>query len=553
MRHLLLILFCGISLSLTAHSVADEREINKGETLANSGETARSLLIINKYIDTHADKCMSRADSVLLLRALNINADNYHNLGNIEQALVYYLRAIDISKKTGEHKRLAKLYNSVFGIYYTKHEYDRAEDLLKMSLEINIAINDSVAIRSNYNNFGLVYYERGKYKQAFDYSEKAIAYTPKHDRVGLSLIYTNRGEFYYKQGLYSKAERELQIALNIQRGCKFNPQMVLTSLNTALVKAHLGKRKEVAAMEQELYAKVAKQPLTMQSNSYQELAEIHFVVGDSLAALRDILKYHIVDDSLKKTSNNSQLQQLLIAYDAERLKQHNDNLQQTVNLYRLKVSNRTIMIYVVVTFLAILAVLLAVLIRHMRIDKKNNRLIHDQQQRLLAYEQQEHLRRQHELTQEIDHKNRQLTSYTLDLATINEFHQRISDSLQAIRTQLDENDKPDVVDEQLASAVSSLKHFNDKPLGNDFHTYFDEVHPGFLQRLEQQYHLSKTDLRLCAYLHLGMTTKEIAALTFKEVRSVESSRNRLRKKLGLPPESNLQDFLLRFSAKDNNV
>lgn len=211
------------------------------------------------------------------------------------------------------------------------------------------------------------------------------------------------------------------------------------------------------------------------------------------------------------------------------------------------------MIYVVVTFLAILAVLLAVLIRHMRIDKKNNRLIHDQQQRLLAYEQQEHLRRQHELTQEIDHKNRQLTSYTLDLATINEFHQRISDSLQAIRTQLDENDKPDVVDEQLASAVSSLKHFNDKPLGNDFHTYFDEVHPGFLQRLEQQYHLSKTDLRLCAYLHLGMTTKEIAALTFKEVRSVESSRNRLRKKLGLPPESNLQDFLLRFSAKDNNV
>ena len=85
-------------------------------------------------------------------------------------------------------------------------------------------------------------------------------------------------------------------------------------------------------------------------------------------------------------------------------------------------------------------------------------------------------------------------------------------------------------------------------MGNDFRVYFDEVHPGFLMRLSQQFSaLSKADLRLCAYLHLGMTTKEIAALTFKEVRSVESARNRLRKKLNLPPETNLAQFLEQFT------
>ena len=237
-----------------------------------------------------------------------------------------------------------------------------------------------------------------------------------------------------------------------------------------------------------------------------------------------------------------------MAYDADRLKQHNDNLRQTVNLYRMKVSHRTVMVYCVAAFLLILAVLVILLLRRMRIDKEKSRQINEQQKQLLYYEQQEHRRKQQELSLEIDHKNRQLTSYTIDMASVNEFHQRIAKALLDLREKTD--NLPAETCEQLGELARSLRHFNDKPLGDDFKVYFDEVHPGFLMRLSQRYPLSKTDLRLCAYLYLGMTTKEIAALTFKEVRSVESSRNRLRKKLGLPPESNLHTFLSQFSADE---
>lgn len=95
----------------------------------------------------------------------------------------------------------------------------------------------------------------------------------------------------------------------------------------------------------------------------------------------------------------------------------------------------------------------------------------------------------------------------------------------------------------LGEAIQELRHYNDKPVGEDFRIYFDEVHPDFLNRLASLYpQLSKMDLRLCAYLHLGMSTKEISALTYREVRSVESSRHRLRKKLGVPPDVSLYDF-----------
>ena len=58
--------------------------------------------------------------------------------------------------------------------------------------------------------------------------------------------------------------------------------------------------------------------------------------------------------------------------------------------------------------------------------------------------------------------------------------------------------------------------------------------------------LTTNDKHLCALLRLGLSTKEIASITFKEVRSIESGRNRLRKKLGLPEKEDLVKFLSEF-------
>ena len=52
--------------------------------------------------------------------------------------------------------------------------------------------------------------------------------------------------------------------------------------------------------------------------------------------------------------------------------------------------------------------------------------------------------------------------------------------------------------------------------------------------------------RLCAFLRLGLSSKEIAAITYKEVRSVESARNRLRRKLNINLEENLIEFISRI-------
>ena len=81
----------------------------------------------------------------------------------------------------------------------------------------------------------------------------------------------------------------------------------------------------------------------------------------------------------------------------------------------------------------------------------------------------------------------------------------------------------------------------------EFKTYFDSVHPSFFENLAKTNpNLTANELRLCAFLRMGLSTKEIAALTFREIRSVESARNRLRKKLELNLDENLLVYLSQF-------
>ncbi len=70
------------------------------------------------------------------------------------------------------------------------------------------------------------------------------------------------------------------------------------------------------------------------------------------------------------------------------------------------------------------------------------------------------------------------------------------------------------------------------------------MHPNFYRSLEQQYpDLTARDKRLCGLLYLGLSSREIASITYRELRSVESARNRLRKKLNLDLTTDLTEFL----------
>ncbi|MCU0374883.1 MAG: hypothetical protein MUF24_06205 [Chitinophagaceae bacterium] len=83
-----------------------------------------------------------------------------------------------------------------------------------------------------------------------------------------------------------------------------------------------------------------------------------------------------------------------------------------------------------------------------------------------------------------------------------------------------------------------------------FSRHFNHVHNNFLVTLKEKYpQLTAHDLKLCAYLRMNLSSKEIARLMSISIRGVEINRYRLRKKLPLETKESLFDFLLKLEKE----
>ena len=110
---------------------------------------------------------------------------------------------------------------------------------------------------------------------------------------------------------------------------------------------------------------------------------------------------------------------------------------------------------------------------------------------------------------------------------------------------LETNAKGDETKQAIHKISQDLRTNTDDKMLNEFSLRFQEVHAGFYEKLLQAYpDLSQNELKLCAFLRLNMSTKDIAELTGQQLASIDKARYRLRKKLELPgSETNLVTFL----------
>jgi len=93
-----------------------------------------------------------------------------------------------------------------------------------------------------------------------------------------------------------------------------------------------------------------------------------------------------------------------------------------------------------------------------------------------------------------------------------------------------------------------IKQSSDDKLWKEFSIRFNETNNEFYEKLLIQFpDLSQNELKLCAYLRLNMSTKEIAELTGQRIETIGTARYRLRKKFYLTnSESNLVMFLSKI-------
>ncbi len=172
--------------------------------------------------------------------------------------------------------------------------------------------------------------------------------------------------------------------------------------------------------------------------------------------------------------------------------------------------------------------------------KKDNEMV-----QLSIYTQEEITRLQNEkLEAELNHMKNELATATMHLLNKNEFIADIKSNLNQIVKKGAQGDLKD----ELSSITKDIENnISDDGDWEHFQFHFDRVHGDFTTRLKLAFSsLSPQETKLSAYLRMNLSSKEIAQLLNITVRGVEISRYRLRKKLNLGREQNLQEFILNF-------
>jgi Y_Y_Y domain len=142
------------------------------------------------------------------------------------------------------------------------------------------------------------------------------------------------------------------------------------------------------------------------------------------------------------------------------------------------------------------------------------------------------------LANEVFLKKKELANASMHLVEREDALSRVKEELQTLYKKTGHN-------HDVKTALQLVNELEkNKSNWDQFASHFNEINNDFLKKLKAKFpQLTNADLKVCAYLQLNLSTKEIAQLMNISVRGVDISRYRLRKKFQLSREQTLNDFL----------
>ncbi len=484
-----------------------------------------------------------RCLSTTLLRLYIPLGAALEEVGMWNNAMEYYHKALAIAEEQGLQSNAAKIYNNI-GAAYFRSDVSMAESYFRKALEINTKIGDKKELCLNYNNLAGTSMKQDRYDEALDYMLDALQLINKNeDAYFYHFMQCNIASLYMLKGENYLAISYLRNAVEYHR--REGNLLDLIQCYNMLAEAY---EKQGNITEAMYYIGLSETALASVTNRDFEanmsiiLSRFYSRRNNFEKAYDLLLRATELRDSLTKVNDVKKIDNLEQIYNNEQKLRENALLISEMQLHKLEDDRRVTVIVIIIILLASVVVFLIVRTRlREKLHKTKEELA---MQQIALSEKEKELQRikEQELNKTIDQKNRELSSYALSYTKDNEFYDHICEELKQILLEINPRDK--LHKERLRKILSELKHHEGTDNWQEFRLYFEQVHPSFYDSLDEICPgITQRQKRLCALLYIGLSTKEIASITFREVRSVESARNRLRRKMDIPSEETIHEFL----------
>jgi len=457
-------------------------------------------------------------------------AEAYKNLGIYfrlkgvyELAIDYAYKSLDLMEQTNNISGIGRCYNLIGIIYYNLDNNEIGLEYFSKALEIAIQQNDRKWMSGNYNNQGLVYENIGEYGKALECYNKALEINIElNNKNWIATNYGNIGSLYQVMGNpkcldYYFKRLQLKVELNDAAGISFSSYLIGKYYNAQ------NKFKDALPFLIDSYS------INDSIGSLLQASRIAFELSRAFAGLKnyeEAYKYHVLykqhDDSLNFEESTQKITRLEMQY----------NFKKEQSLKEMRYQKTKLLQFALGIFLVSMIITVILLISRQK-AKANQQTLEQKKMHLENSLMQEELIFKDELLQDnIDY-----------LVTKNNLISTISEKLI--------KEKPAFVKENhhlINEIILELQSGKDNDLWEEFELRFNQVQVDFYKNLNNTApNLTLNDKKLCAFLRLNMSSREIAAITHQSISSIETARTRLRKKLQISnSDLTLPEYLSQF-------
>ncbi|PKP29720.1 MAG: hypothetical protein CVT99_16110 [Bacteroidetes bacterium HGW-Bacteroidetes-16] len=467
-----------------------------------------------------AEKAIEAASDLKLsseiAEAKAIMALIYYQLGDYEKSASYDFEILNYYEKTNNQKQIGISLGNIGIDFISQNNYQKGLEYLKQSLDLAIKNNDLQGMAYQYNNIAGVYSEHfNDHRLALRYYKEALKINEnladKRQQgiylmnIGTSYSYLNKKDSvltYYRQA--NKIFNEIN-----------NPYLI-AECQTLIGDHYLSSNH----IDLSLYHGDSALKIALKNNFKDKvqlaaglLHKIFLLKKDTISAYQYAMIEDKAQDSLSALQNQKELYKLEFQYNFEKM----DKARQIA-----RQKKETWLITIIGSLISGLIILILIFSRH-RIKSKN-----------VFLEKQS-------IEKELHFKNKELSINLISLIRKNDMLSDISKKL----VEIGKGAKKEETKEAITKINRELRNSADDKMLKEFTLRFQEVHKDFYETLLLKFpELTPNELKLCAFLRLNMSTKEISELTGQRILTIDHARYRLRKKLGISnSEVNLIAFL----------
>jgi tetratricopeptide (TPR) repeat protein len=484
--------------------------------------------------------------------------NNLINIGNLfylegrhADASEYFFQALRFADETGNKNLAAIALMNMGNVLIAQRNFEKAAEYLQKSLQYHRAVNNRKEEANVLHNLGIVFFELNDLSAAKEYylQAKLIKEELSTDLSELVKIYNNLGLIAKREGNEGEALQFFYRVLDLSRQSADKQSEAAALNNLGSIKMDQQSPEALNMILQSLEIARTMGLRKLELSNYDNLRRYHTRTGNFEKAYEYSMSYQMLNDSIYFDESAEKIIELQTRYDTD-MKEKENQLLLADNRIR-KQSQQFFLTTTIVFILLSLSLFWAFILKRNSLLQNRQLLFKERELsdlKIRAIEaQNSHL---HEMlfaeeeikklqAQALEQKKQELTSSAMLIANKNEAFERLRHLAEHIKANGSEGS------ETAREIVAEIDRQTDFGIQwEQFKMHFESIHKDFFRNLnEKNKCLTQTDLQLCTYVKLNLSTKEISRLINIAPESVFKNRYRLRKKLNLPPDETLEDFL----------